>query len=51
MEPKEWPKQAAFIPFRERNNRDELTEQRNLGLVCSISEESKQFVPGSKFKK
>ena len=21
MEPKEWPKQAAFIPFRERNNK------------------------------
>ena len=44
IEPKKWPKQEAFILFRQRNNKfsKELTEWINVGFGCSIREKSKQ---------
>ena len=53
--PKKLPKEAAFILFRPKSIYiyiyEELTEQRNLGVGCLISEESKQSLAwGSKLK-
>ena len=52
--PKKWPKEPAFILFRPKKKKyiyEELTEQRNLGFGCLISEESKQSLAwGSKLK-
>ena len=43
MGSKKWPKQAAFILFRQIIKLcEELTGQGNLSFGCSISEESKQ---------
>ena len=45
MGPKKWWTQEAFIYFRQKKKQQiwkEMTGKRNLGLRCSISEESKQ---------